>query len=114
MEKRIYKRNQLICFTNVHDRSTGSQIGHLINISPEGLMLMSEKPLEIDRPYSLSIQLTNPPGPLEFLSVETICRWCKIEQHASFYDAGFEFLHLDENDRHMIVTIISTMCFKAV
>jgi hypothetical protein len=73
---------------------------------------MSEKSLEVNRRYALSIQLTNPPGALEFLSIETICRWCRLEQNAGFYDAGFEFAQLDEQARSTVAAIIRTLCFR--
>ncbi len=85
-------------------------LGFLVDLTPEGIMLMSESPIEVDRRFHLKIQLRDT-GNHEFLNFEAKSKWCKKEMYADFYDTGFELLRIDPEDLKRIESIIEKMCF---
>ena len=61
LDKSDIKREDLIpqSFFMVYNRDDGNVIGHLIDISIGGLLLIVCKPFEIDAIYSLSMDFTS-------------------------------------------------------
>ncbi len=110
-EKRIFKRRQMIYYLEVMERDSNRLIGHVVDITPEGMLVMSEKPLEIHRTFALKIPFKKPAGPKEFLQFNARCKWCTREMHANFYDTGFEMMGLDPEAVEALEYIIESMCF---
>jgi hypothetical protein len=45
-EKRKLKRRHLIYYLRVFEKNTDTLLGYLVDITPEGIMIMSESPVE--------------------------------------------------------------------
>ena len=56
-EKREIKRRHLIYYLRVFDRKTDQLLGHLVNITPQGIMLISEESLATDTTFQLRMKL---------------------------------------------------------
>lgn len=110
-EKRIFKRRQMIYYLEVLDRDTDRLIGHVVDITSEGMMVMSESPLETQKTFNFKIPFKKPSGPKQFLHVTVKSRWCTREMHANFYDTGFEMLSLEPEASEALEYIIESMCF---
>jgi len=110
-EKRIFKRRQMIYYLEVLDRDTDRLIGHIVDITPEGMMVMSESPFEIQKTFAFKIPYKKPSGPKQFLQLTAKSRWCTREMHANFYDTGFEMLRLEPAAAEALEYIIESMCF---
>ena len=54
-EKRKLNRRHLIYYLRVFDRDTSILIGHLVDITAEGIMLISEDPIETDNIFQLKM-----------------------------------------------------------
>ena len=111
-EKRIYTRQQLIYYMKIIDRDTEELLGFLVDITPEGIMIMSESPVEVDKTFNLNIQMDKESSSREFLPLTAKSKWCKKEVYADFYDAGFELLSVQPEDIKEIENIIEKLCFK--
>lgn len=94
-ERRKHKRSELLYYSRIYDRNTEDVIGHLGNITPYGLMIISEEPLQIESMYNLRIEL---PGELEekaYLELDAESLWCVPDINPNFYNTGFRLLDLD-------------------
>lgn len=79
-------------------------LGFLIDLSKDGLMIMSETPLVEDKFYQLKMKV---PSSLEwkdkddqdrYISFTAQCRWTKNDEvDKGFYLNGFEFTDLSED-----------------
>jgi len=88
-------------------------IGFLIDISKDGLMVMSETPLEENREYNLRMKL---PPTFEWkgkkvedreIHFKGDCRWSKHDEvDKEFYTSGFAFRELSEDDNEIIHKVI--------
>lgn len=87
--KRNLKRHYLIYYLRVFNRETGEVLGHLVDITPKGVMIMRDAPLEVGGTYSLRLRWRNSAGKLQLADFEGVCRWCRPDVNPDFYGAGF-------------------------
>ena len=57
IEKRQRRRWELVFYLRIFDQSNGALLGHVIDISEDGLMLLSEVPIELNKDYDLSLEM---------------------------------------------------------
>ncbi len=88
-DKRIMKRHYLIYYLRVFNRETGEVLGHLVDITTQGVMIMRDSPLEVGGNYSMRIRWRNNEGKLRIADFDGICRWSRPDVNPDFYGAGF-------------------------
>ena len=86
--QRALKRHYLIYYLRVFDRQTGAVLGHLVDVTPKGVMIMRDSPLEVGRAYSMRIRWRDSAGRLRVVDFEGVCRWCRRDVNPDFYGAG--------------------------
>jgi hypothetical protein len=111
-DKRRLKRRHLIYYLRVFSNPGGELIGHLVDITGEGVMLISEKPVAKDTEYEMRMVL-----PFEILSVEAIlfkatCIWSKKDVNPDFYASGFKIEGLAASDIKIIEELIEQYGFN--
>ncbi len=112
-EKRKLQRRHLIYYLRIFNREDGQVLGHLINISPEGIMIMSENPTEINKHFKLKMDL-----PVEIFEKSEIefdaeSRWTKKDVNPQFYDTGFSIINLTYQDGRLIEKLIDDYGFRS-
>jgi len=58
-EKRKNKRRHLLYYARIFNVQTRERTGNLVDTTPEGVMLVSEKTHPTNKPFWLSIELSN-------------------------------------------------------
>lgn len=106
-ERRESKRRYLKDYLHIVDRKTDEVVGYLVNITKDGLMIISENPLVTNRVYHL--RLLTPQGfkETEHIDFDIKCIWCekdKIKPH--LYAAGFSICNLNEMNVELIQRLI--------
>ncbi|NOX87971.1 MAG: PilZ domain-containing protein [Calditrichaeota bacterium] len=112
-EQRKLHRRHLIYYLRVFDRETGEVIGHLINITPEGIMVISENPLETNKTYKLKMDLPSDIFEKTEIEFDAESRWCKKDVNPEFYDTGFSILNLSYHDGRLIERLIDDYGFRS-
>lgn len=110
-ERRIFRRRQLIYYLELLDNKDNRCIGHVIDISPEGMLVMSERPFRMHQVYRFTIAFKRAPLKRELFQVTARSRWCIPGMHAHFYDTGFELIGLDRHASEALDFIMKTICF---
>lgn len=110
-ERRIFKRRQLIYYLELFDDKDRRCIGHVVDISPEGMLVMSERPFGMHQVYHFIIAYKREPLKRELFQVTARSRWCMPGMHAHFYDTGFELIRLDRHASEALDFIMKTICF---
>jgi hypothetical protein len=105
-DRRKLKRKYLAFFTRVFDRSTGQLLGHLADLTAEGMMIISEKPLRTNTVYSLQMDLSGAYFDKERLDFQATSIWCQPDIDPSFYNTGFRLHKMPPEDISIIQRII--------
>ena len=93
VEKRMLKRWYLIFYLRAFDQDTEKLLGHVVDISTGGIMLISDKIIPIDEDFRLWLDVPQEDGERERLFIEVHSLWSKRDVNPSFYDTGFSILN---------------------
>lgn len=105
-ERRKLKRKYLMFYTRVFNRRTGALLGHLADLTVEGLMLISEEVLPVNTHFDLRMDLPEGFGfPKRHLDMHGRCVWCAPDIDPHFHNAGFHLENVAEED----VTVIERL-----
>jgi PilZ domain len=110
-ERRRIKRNYIMFYTRVFDAPTGKLLGHLVDITPEGMMLISEQQLAANTAFRLKIELTPELDTRSFLEFGARCLWCRQDINPRFYNSGFQLPGLAPADVAVIERIVEAYGF---
>ena len=111
-ERRKIQRRHLIYYLRVFERGTGQLVGHLVDISTEGLMLLSEEPIETDRVFYLRMTLPTEIHSSAHVTFNGRSIWCKPDNSPDFYATGFSFEEVTTKDIRVIENLIKAYGLK--
>jgi hypothetical protein len=94
--KRDLKRHYLIYYLRVFNRENGEVLGHLVDITTKGVMLLRDSPIEAGVNYKMRLRWRNSAEKLQIADFDGICRWCRPDVNPDFYGAGFAISSADE------------------
>ena len=97
-DKRRTKRRHLIYYLRVFNRLNNELLGHLADITSEGLMIVGEHSVPVGQAYQLHMAL-----PAEILGKETmdfdaVALWSRPDVDPAFYATGFQIHEIAEMD----------------
>lgn len=92
IEQRKEPRTHLLYYLRVFDRDTDTLFGHVVDLSPNGMLITSHRPPENNRTYHLAVEDVGVMDHLGTVSLEAECRWCKPDEDVELYDAGFSLV----------------------
>ena len=99
-------------YSRVFDRKTGQLLGYLGNLTPEGIMLISESPLEVNEEYTLRLDLPDDIYHQPVLNLNANSVWCQIDIDPNFYTTGFQLRDISTGDLEIIRQIIEDYGFR--
>ena len=116
MEKQYSQRTprkQLFIYLDVLDQETHEKIGHLGDISPDGIMIITEQPVALNSIKAIRIQL---PSDLEEFSQEYLdcvvdARWTKPDFNPKLHCIGCRFTKISDEDLPLIEQLQDVLGF---
>jgi hypothetical protein len=111
-DRRNIKRRHLIYYLRVWEVDADRPLGHVVDITSEGMMLISEQPIPVDQTYTLELRLPHAEGSPKPMRFRAICRWSDNDINPDFYDTGFEFLQQRPEDIETIRNLIEDYGFR--
>ena len=109
---RDYGRRRVDDYPVVFNRVMNRMIGHMVNISVGGAMMVSEEPIEIPSVFACSMELPKKlrrSQPLEF-DVQT--KWCMRNDGTGLYETGYHFVNLTRESKKSIQAILERVTSK--
>jgi hypothetical protein len=90
----------------VFDRTSGELVGHLVDVTAVGMMLISETPLATDAEFDLRMDL--PPGLFESETWEVSARsiWSRPDVNPTFWDTGLQFVGFTRHDELVVSDLV--------
>jgi len=112
-ERRNLPRKYLIVYSRVFERTMGKLLGYLADLSIEGAMIISEEKLVADRLMSLRFDLPDA-NAFERNSLNLSARVARCDPDISpgFYNIGFEFQELNEEQKAIILKMMDMYEFR--
>jgi hypothetical protein len=109
--QRTVERKHLIYYLKVTDRETNQAIGHAVNISNEGLMLISEEPIKAESTFQLQMFLPEEIQGSRYYDFAVTSKWCQKDENPDFYNIGFELNNVSTECIQVIKRLIDKFCF---
>lgn len=113
-EKRNLKRRHLIFYLRVIDTETELPIGYVVDITPEGIMLISEKEYKLGTQFKLRMDLPEDYLTTKHITFDAKVMWSQVDVNSDFFDIGLQFNELPEEDANMIQGLINLFGFQDI
>jgi hypothetical protein len=102
-ERRRLKRRNITYYLPVMDNDTQKVIGHLVDISPAGLLMDSNKPIQTKMNFHLHLDFMEDIVGKATLEITARSIWCHPDPVQPYmYYAGFEISDLAPDDLEVI------------
>ena len=96
VEQRSFSRHHLIYYLRVFDGISSRVVGHIVDISSHGLMLITDEPITVQEQYRLRLRSPGSGSDHDELLFDARCRWCRQDENPEFYIAGFQIQDIPE------------------
>lgn len=107
-ERRRLERHSVSTSLEVFDLDTGDHLGRVVDLHAEGLMLLSERPLDLFRSFALQVNLPMTlNGMTEFL-LDAESLWNRESISGQQYWTGLHFTNLPEESRQCIERMVAS------
>lgn len=111
--QRGYKRSSLLFYLQVVIRSTGQPMGRLVDITPEGIKLVSEEAIPNDTMFELRVILPEGFSGGEYLDVDAKSVWSKRTANPKLFESGFVLIYeTDGQTAELIENLIAESGFS--
>lgn len=110
-EMRQVERRHLVFYLRVFDGMSTNVLGHVVDISSKGVMLISDNPISVDVSFRLRMRLPSRIANKEELIFDATSRWCKQDVNPDFYITGFQIYDVDEEITKYILCLIDELSF---
>jgi len=112
-ERRNLDRKYLAVYSRVFDRVTGRVLGYLSDLSQKGAMIISDDAMPERDSISLRFDLPDPPlFSTDHLNMQARVAWCSPDIDPAFYNIGFEFTAVSEQESRIIEEMIEAYEFR--
>ena len=110
-QERKLKRRHLIYYLRVYNRLNGELLGHLADITTHGIMIMSDKSIDVDKSFQLEMTLPEEVTGNRKIIFRAKSLWIKKDVNPDFYDTGFEIEDIAEDDIALVKVLIDQFGF---
>ncbi len=113
MEHRDTIRKHVFLYLEIFDRDTQQLLGHLGDISHDGLMIITERTLPLHERKNLRIKLPDSEEFTEaYLDVQVETRWIAPDANPEIQCIGCLFTHVNPADEALIRQVGEVLSFE--
>jgi hypothetical protein len=109
-------RKKLMKFAPVYDLRLKTLLGYVGDLTLKGVMVIGEKPLEINKHVILGIEFPEKIADMDIMRVVITGRVarCQEEENNQYFDIGFEFIELTTEAGAIIEAVLERYQFRSV
>lgn len=112
-ERRKQERKSLMAYTQVYDLYGGFLLGYLGDLTLQGAMVISEHAQQKDAEITLAFELPELPHDITTrMALPARVAWCEQDLSPQFFNVGFEFKLVNEQQKKLIEAIIKEYEFR--
>lgn len=112
-EKRVIQRHQLPLYLQVFNRVTGRPLGYIVNISSQGMMLVTQAQLMTHAVFQLSIHMPDKKHTKK-IEFEALSLWSRCDVTPNYYDTGFSFIKAPDELVELVNALKDYFTFRDV
>ncbi len=92
-------------YLRVTERYSNRELGHLGDVSREGVMLIANQPFDLEKTYHITAHLPHAPNQTErVVHMQVEPRWCKPDaENPRLYSVGCQFLSIQPSDHELLI-----------
>ena len=106
-------RMSLKVYLKVLDEKTGQLFGYMVDITREGFLLTKETSTESGNTFQLKLELPSEIEGRKNLQFSATSTWNDKDSESDFYNTGFKFEGLSDDDEKMLEQVMEKFCFKS-
>jgi hypothetical protein len=105
---RRLKRRHLFFYLRVFDKENGDLIGQVIDVTTEGMQLISEFELEKNKKYLCEMTLPNLKKDSESFKIifNAKCLWSKKDSNPNFFLSGYKIKDISNQNLLLLMNLI--------
>lgn len=103
---RSIERRYLVFYLRVFDGQSSNILGHLVDISAQGIMLLSDDAIQVNQDYRLRMRLPTELKDRNEVIFTATSRWCKQDSNPDFFRVGFQMHDLEPYTKKLITKLI--------
>jgi PilZ domain len=103
---RRQERIELIYYLRLFDAGTNESYGHLVNVNPDGIMVIGERPLPTGETHTFTMDLPRHFGPQRQISFAAEIVWSRLPPDSQFYSSGLKLLSVSQQDRAVLARLM--------
>ena len=111
-ERRRTKRRYLLYYGRIYDETARKLLGYLVDITENGLMLLSDEPFPVGETGRFKLEVTDDIGEHPFINFKAKSIWCEPDLDPSHFDTGFEIEEIKPSDKELISAIVAKYGFR--
>lgn len=93
-------------FFEVFDKNTNASVGHLVDLTVEGLKIIGRAEMRPRSRYQFRIDLPKEVRGVTRIFADAECMWCQKDIDPEFYIAGFKILSITPPFTEIVETLI--------
>lgn len=105
-ERRTTPRKNFSLYMRVLDDDTQETLGHMVEVSAEGLKLETSSALPIGKDYYLRVELTPELADRPFIIFVARTKWCKVGIMPNLFQCGFQITEIMPDDKEVFLNIL--------
>lgn len=107
-EKRRLERKEVSTSLEVYDLDTGNHLGRVVDLHAEGLMLLSEQPIDLFKRFALQVSLPMMLNGLTEFFIDAESLWNRESIAGGQYWTGLHFTKVPEDSRICIEKMVAS------
>ena len=112
MNLRQADRRHLVFYLRVFDGLSNTILGHLVDMSEKGVLLMTDAPLELNKDHHLRIRLPAFVRDRHEVVLQGTSRWCRKESDPDLYLTGFQIYDFDISTKKVVSDLMKDFGYK--
>lgn len=106
MDRRRLTRYVIEEYYCVVDRDSNQVLGRLANLSIEGIMLITERPVKKRNVLKLTLELAEPVLGQSKIVFDAECRWCRKGKGVDWFESGYKLKDVPMEDQTTIMCLV--------
>ncbi len=110
--QRSQKRWNLVHYLRVLKAEYNQLMGHLVDITTEGMMIISEQSIPLNQNFNLRMEIPTSDDIPQMIALNAESLWTKKDVNPAFHDTGFRLINPSKRAINAITKLIEELKFE--